>query len=83
MLKNFDAGIYVPGHGGIGDISILFAFKQYLADLQLEVRKYIKKGKTIDEIKKEISLPKYKYWLKYNEWLPLNAEKVYKEFTGK
>src|SRR3990172_7197378 len=44
MLKNFDAGIYVPGHGGIGDISILFAFKQYLADLQLEVRKYIKKG---------------------------------------
>ena len=23
-LKNFDAGIYVPGHGGVGDISILF-----------------------------------------------------------
>ena len=82
-LNIFDTGIYVPGHGDVGDISILFAFKQYLADLQLEVRKYIKKGKTIDEIKKEISLPKYKYWLKYNEWLPLNVEKIYRELTEK
>jgi len=37
----------------------------------------------LDAIKKEISMPKYKNWLKYKEWLPLNAEKVYKEFTGK
>jgi cyclase len=82
-LKNFDAGIYVPGHGGVGNISILFMFKQYLADLQLEVRKYIKKGKTIDETKKEVSLPKYKTWLKYKEWLPLNVEKIYRELTEK
>ena len=82
-LKNFDAGIYVPGHGGVGDISILFMFKQYLVDLQLEVRKYIEKGKIIDAIKKEVSLPKYKNWLKYKEWLPLNAEKVYRELTEK
>src|SRR3989338_8247676 len=78
-LKNFDAGIYVPGHGGAGNIDMLFNIQQYLIDLQREVKKYIAKGKTIDEIKKEIKLPKYKNWLKYKEWLPLNAESVYRE----
>lgn len=82
-LKHFDAVIHVPGHGDIGDIGMLQNFQQYLMDLQLEVKKYIEKGKTLDEMKKEINLPKYKNWLKYKEWLPANVEKVYKEITGK
>ncbi|OGQ68563.1 MAG: hypothetical protein A3F88_08470 [Deltaproteobacteria bacterium RIFCSPLOWO2_12_FULL_42_16] len=81
-LKNFDAGIYVPGHGGAGNIDMLFNLQQYLIDLQREVKKYIAKGKTIDEIKKEIKLPKYKNWLKYKEWLPLNADRVCKELSA-
>lgn len=80
-LKNFDAGVYVPGHGNIGNIDMLFSLQQYLVDLQAEVKKYIKKGKTIDEMKKEIALPKYKNWLRYKEWLPLNAEKTYRELS--
>lgn len=82
-LKHFDAVIHVPGHGDIGNIGMLQNFQQYLMDLQLEVKKYIEKGKTLDEMKKEINLPKYKNWLKYKEWLPANVEKVYKEITGK
>ena len=82
-LKHFDAVIHVPGHGDIGDMGMLQNFQQYLIDLQLEVKKYIEKGRTLDEMKKEINLPKYKNWLKYKEWLPVNAEKVYKEITGK
>ena len=82
-LKHFDAVIHVPGHGDIGNIDMLQNFQQYLMDLQLEVKKYIEKGKTLDEMKKEINLPKYKNWLKYKEWLPANVEKVYKEITGK
>ena len=78
-LKAFDAGVYVPGHGGVGGFDTLQDFQHYLIDLQLEVKKYIENGKTVDEIKKEINLPKYKNWSKYNEWLPLNAEKVYRE----
>ena len=82
-LKHFDAVIHVPGHGDIGNIDMLQNFQQYLIDLQLEVKKYIEMGKTLDEMKKEINLPKYKNWLKYKEWLPANVEKVYKEITGK
>ncbi|MDP2682051.1 MAG: MBL fold metallo-hydrolase [Deltaproteobacteria bacterium] len=82
-LKHFDAVIHVPGHGDIGNIAMLQNIQQYLMDLQLEVKKYIEMGKTLDEMKKAINLPKYENWIKYKEWLPLNAEKVYKEFTGK
>lgn len=82
-LKHFDAVIHIPGHGDIGNIAMLQNLQQYLMDLQLEVKKYIEKGKTLDEMKKEINLPKYTNWLKYKEWLPVNAEKVYKEFTEK
>jgi len=53
--------------------------QQYLTDLRAEVKKYIEKGKTLDEMKKEISLSKYKNYIKYKEWLPINAERVYKE----
>jgi len=51
-LKVFDAGIYVPGHGGVGDFDILLNLQHYLIDLQSEVKQYIKNGKTIDEMKK-------------------------------
>ena len=82
-LKVFDAGIYVPGHGGVGDFDILLNLQHYLIDLQSEVKQYIKNGKTIDEMKKEISLPKYEDWFKYHEWLPFNAEKAYRKLTGR
>ena len=78
-LKHFDAGVYVPGHGDIGNIAMLQDLQQYLTDLRAEVKKYIEKGKTLDEMKKEISLPKYKNHIKYKEWLQINAERVYKE----
>lgn len=82
-VKNYDTGIYVPGHGGTGDITMLTQLQRYLMDLQAEVKGYMEKGKGVDEMKKEVSLPKYKNWSRYNEWLPFNAEKVYKELENK
>ncbi len=82
-VRNFDAGIYVPGHGGIGDITMLTQLQSYLMDLQNEVKRYLEKGMSVDEMKKEIALPKYQNWSRYQEWLPFNAEKVYRELENK
>lgn len=82
-LRNFDAGIYVPGHGGTGDITMLTQLQRYLIDLQAEVKRYLENGKGVDEMKKEITLPKYQNWSRYHEWLPFNAEKVYRELENK
>ena len=45
-VRNFDAGIYVPGHGGTRDITMLTQLQSYLMDLQIEVKRYLK-GKAL------------------------------------
>ncbi len=51
----------------------------YLNDLRAEVKRLMGEGKTLEEVKKEIKLPKYGGYIRYADWLPLNAEKVYAE----
>lgn len=82
-LLRLDARVYVPGHGTLADKQDVRAYRDYLADLRAEVKRLMDMGRTLEEVKKGISLPKYKGYLKYNEWLPANAEKVYTEFINK
>lgn len=78
LLKK-DAVVYVPGHGPLAEKKDAVEYMAYLNDLRAEVGRLMKEGKTLEEIKKEIRLPKYAGWFKYSEWLPANAEKVYSE----
>ena len=41
----------------------------------------VKAGKTLEEAKAEIKLPKYESWFRYNEFLPLNIEGAYRHFA--
>lgn len=81
-LLALDAGVYVPGHGGVATRKDVVEYKRYLETLTKEVKSLIDKGRTLKEIKQKISLPDYSEYGKYGEWLPLNAEKVYNELTG-
>lgn len=78
----FEAHTYVPGHGKVTDKKGLKEFKTYLDDLTNEVARMVKDGKDLETAMKEIDLPKYKGWLKYNEWFGLNAKKVFEELKG-
>lgn len=78
-LLTLDAARIVPGHGGLSDKSDAVAYKGYLTDLRAEVKRLKESGKTLEEVKSSIRLPKYSLWYKYNEWLPVNAAKVYTE----
>ncbi|MFQ5427740.1 MAG: MBL fold metallo-hydrolase [Thermodesulfobacteriota bacterium] len=78
-LIALDAEIYVPGHGGIATKQDVIAFRQYLLDLTEEVMRLKARGKTIKEVSAGIKLPAYSGYLKYREWLPLNAAAVYRE----
>jgi len=79
QLLALDAHIYVPGHGGLASKKDVMEFKKYLTDLTKEVRRLKAEGKDAEQIGEEIKLPRYSAYLKYNEWLPLNAKAVYKE----
>lgn len=78
-LSKLDATVCVPGHGALGDASVISGFKAYLISLHAEVKRLRGEGLGIDAIKKEISLPLYSDYLKYNDWLQQNAGAVYKE----
>lgn len=78
-LASLKIDTIVPGHGLIGGKELLSDFKGYIKDLQKEVMRYRDDGHSLDELMKAIDLPEYKEYLKYEEWLPLNAKKVYME----
>lgn len=78
-LLALEAVRIVPGHGGLSTSDDADAYKGYLTDLRAEVKRLKESGKTLEEVKSGIRLPKYSLWLMYNEWLPANAAKVYTE----
>ena len=67
----------VVGHsrlGGVGTKADVRAQAQYMADLKEIVR--VNQGKCIDQAMKEIKLPQYESWTNYQQFLPLNVERM-------
>lgn len=78
-IKSLDVRTVVPGHGKGGARESIATFEGYLTSLRAEVMRLFLRGLSLEEIKSTVQLPAYQEWLKYREWLPLNAEKVYRE----
>ncbi len=81
-LAVLDVTTIVPGHGQWGGRPVLTTFREYLTDLYSAVFVTWMIKRPIDAAKKEVRLPKYERWLKYNEWLPANVEKVYQDLVA-
>ncbi len=81
-LMDFD--VLVPGHGPLGKKDHVQMFRGYLEDLRGEVLQYARAGKSLEEMKQLITLPKYEKWSNYqNErpelrWFPMNIEGMYR-----
>jgi cyclase len=72
-----------PGHGEMGDSSVIDKQKRWFTELREAVQAGIDKGKSLSEIKESIDIPFYK------EWTGLSAKSrgeniavVYRELTG-
>jgi cyclase len=77
-METLGADTIVPGHGPPGGPEILRTMREFFGDLREAVAPLHSQGKTLDEVKEEIALPKYADWPRYNTALPLNAEMVYR-----
>jgi glyoxylase-like metal-dependent hydrolase (beta-lactamase superfamily II) len=73
---NFD--VLVPGHGRIGEKRHVKMHRRYLEDLRKAVLTRIRQGRSLDAIKAEVKLEKYKDWFGYKNWLALNIEGMYR-----
>ena len=85
VLSDFDAEIYIPGHGEPGGKPVLIAMKHYLINLKEMVRNQMGKGLSLKETQdavRPLLQAKYKN-LKKQEWLDANIERAYLEFSMK
>ena len=73
-----------PGHGELSDKSLIAKQKRYFVEIREFIQSAIDKGKSLDDIKKEIRIPFYKKWtgIDVQERVE-NIEHVYGELTGK
>ncbi len=76
---NFD--ILAPGHGQVGSKNDVVALRRYLEDLRDAVQHTMEQGKSLDEMKKTIRLPRYKTWDRYERDLGANIEGMHRALT--
>ena len=75
-LMDFD--VLVPGHGPVGRKEHVRMFREYMEDLRGAVLQYAREGKSVEEMKTLIKLPKYEKWAGYQQMFPLNIEGMYR-----
>jgi hypothetical protein len=80
-VESLDFDILVGGHGPVGvkrDVSLGIA---YLEELRAAVLLGLKAGKTVDELKREVTMEKYKDWEAYDSWRELNVQGMARHLT--
>lgn len=72
--ENLDFDILAPGHGELGRKEDVRAVRNYIEDLQQQIRPLWAQGKSPDEIKRLVKMEKYSHWGNYQAYLPLNID---------
>ena len=81
-VEALDFQTLLPGHGPVGTKADVTAFREYLQDLEAAVRKGMAEGKTVDQLKAEVQLEKYKDWSQYKDFLPLNVQGMHRMLSA-
>lgn len=76
-VQNMDFDTILPGHGKTGTRQDVKDHGDYIEDLYNAVLGGMRAGKSLDDLKSSIKLPKYEKWAQYKAWLPLNIEGMY------
>jgi len=82
-IEQLDFDYVISAHGpehqpAIDPASVVKEQRVYLEDLMSAVKSAMDAGThSPDALKKAIKLPKYENWRYYNEWLPMNIERIW------
>jgi len=70
------------GHNAaVGPRSALGIQREFILDLQGEIKKRIEAGEPPMQVVNTIALPKYKDWMGYDMWLQMNAWRLMLEMN--
>ncbi len=77
-LQSMDFDILAPGHGELGTVADVAAYRRYVEKLRAEVLGHMRAGRTLDEIKGLVTMDAYRNWGRYDQWRELNVEGMYR-----
>ncbi len=80
-VQALDFDIFAGGHGDFFSKEDIAAPIQFLEDLQAAVSQAIADGKTLEQMKAEITLDQYKDWAYYDRLREMNIEAAYQNLT--
>jgi glyoxylase-like metal-dependent hydrolase (beta-lactamase superfamily II) len=81
QVESMDFDILVPGHGPLGTKADAIDHRQYLEDLHDAVLQAVRAGRSLEEMKADITLDKYQDWSQYEEWRAMNIEGMYNQIS--
>ena len=73
-VDSLDFEVLIGGHGPIGVKGDVAAGITYLEELRASVLQGLNDGKTVDELKRSITMEKYMDWAAYDQWRELNVQ---------
>jgi glyoxylase-like metal-dependent hydrolase (beta-lactamase superfamily II) len=77
-IETMDFQILATGHSRPSNIADLVAYRTFLETLRAEVLQARREGRSVDQMKKTITLPAYREWLNYEAWMPPSIENMNK-----
>ncbi|MDH4126238.1 MAG: MBL fold metallo-hydrolase [Gammaproteobacteria bacterium] len=77
MAEALDYDTVVGGHGQIGGKDGVTAVRLYLEELRDQVAAGMAAGRSLAELQESIRMERYRDWMNYEEWRPLNIEGMY------
>jgi glyoxylase-like metal-dependent hydrolase (beta-lactamase superfamily II) len=80
-VEAMDFDILVPAHGPLGVKADAVDHRAYLQDLYDAVLAAARAGRTLEQMKQEITLEAYAGWGQYEAWRPLNIEGMYRQIA--
>jgi glyoxylase-like metal-dependent hydrolase (beta-lactamase superfamily II) len=82
-IETMDYDILAPGHSSLGTPGDIAEHRGYLEALRDGVQGGIDAGKSLDEIKRSVTMHAYRNWGSYDSWRELNIEGMYRFLTSK
>jgi glyoxylase-like metal-dependent hydrolase (beta-lactamase superfamily II) len=77
-VERLDFDILAPGHGPLGKKEHVAMFRGYLEALRGEVLAHARAGRSLEDIKRLVTLERYKSWFWYEKMRLLNIEGMYR-----
>ena len=81
-LGEMEFEILAPGHGKLGTKQDALEHGEYLTHLYQSVKVAVEEGKSLDEIKQNLTLEKYSEWGQFDAWREENIQGIHGYLTN-